>query len=372
MQGLFSGVWGFASIVGPLAGGVITDLLSWRWVFYVNLPFGFAAIALIYINLKEQGKSGRSHSIDYAGFVTLSSSLTCLLIGLIHAGQRGTFTEPTLISLFALAIALFIAFITIERRAAEPLLPISLFEDRAFRVCSGVGFLAGIGMFGSISFIPLFVQGVLFGSATQAGSALTPLMLGWVFLSIVSGRLLLKLGYRPVIIGGMAFFMAGFLGLSRMGPASAYADLLPWMAVLGAGMGLAMVAILLAVQNTVPRELMGTATSANLFFRTIGGTVGVAVMGSVMGHRMAAHLSGTTDPRLIELAANPDSIVSEATRRALTPEALEWLRTALADSLESVFLVGSFVATAALIMAFTFPSGSAQELAHRPSQGRRN
>jgi EmrB/QacA subfamily drug resistance transporter len=369
MQGLFSGVWGFASIVGPLAGGIITDLLSWRWVFYVNLPFGFAAIALIYANLKEKSEPGRSHAIDYGGVVTLSASLTFLLVGLIRAGKRGTFVDPALLSLFVLAFVLFAVFIVIERRAAEPLLPISLFETRAFRVCSGVGFLAGMGLFGSISFIPLFVQGVLFGSATQAGSALTPLMLGWVVFSIISGRLLLKLGYRPVVIGGMAFFMAGFLGLSRMGPTSAYADLLPSMAVLGAGMGLAMVAILLAVQNTVPRRLMGTATSANLFFRTIGGTVGVAIMGSVMAHRLTVNLGGTTDPQLVELATNPDSIVGEATRRMLRPEALDWLRTALADSLENVFVVGTFIAAVALLLAFAFPSGTAEELAHRPASG---
>lgn len=364
MQGLFSGVWGFASIVGPLLGGLITDYVSWRWVFYVNLPFGFAAIVLIYNNLTEPNREGRHHTIDYLGVVTLTASLTCFLLALIQIGQRGSFSDTKLLALVGISLVVFAAFIRIERWADEPLLPISLFKDRMFAVCSGVGFLAGMGLFGSISFIPLFVQGVLFGSATQAGSALTPLMLSWVILSIASGRLLLKFGYRPVVITGMLLFVVGFLWLSRMGMASSYGDIFPSMAVLGAGMGLAMVAILLAVQNTVPHHLMGIATSTNLFFRTIGGTLGVAIMGSVMSHRMMFHLGGARDPQLIALAAHPDAIVSEATRSNLSPEALDWLRIALASSLTNVFLVGAAIAALAFVIAWAFPSGSAGELAH--------
>jgi EmrB/QacA subfamily drug resistance transporter len=365
MQGLFSGVWGFASIVGPLAGGLITDWFSWRWVFYVNIPFGLAAVALIQANLTEPSRQGR-HSLDYGGGLSLSGSLTCLLIALIQVGKRGSFADLDLILLFAAAAVLFILFVAIERRAQEPLLPISLFRNRVFAVCSGVAFLAGMGMFGSISFIPLFVQGVLFGSATQAGSALTPLILAWVVFSIISGRLILKIGYRPLVILGTVCNVVGFIWMSRMGMEGAYRSLLPAMAVLGTGMGFSMVSILLAVQNTVPRKLMGTATSANLFFRTIGGTVGVAIMGSVMAHRMNATMAGTTDRDLIALAANPDSIVGEATRRALSPEAVEWLRHALANSLEGVFMVGIVVAALSWFVALAFPAGSAEELAvHR-------
>jgi MFS family permease len=224
-----------------------------------------------------------------------------------------------------------------------------------------------MGLFGSISFIPLFVQGVIFGSATRAGSALTPLMLAWVFFSIASGRLILRFGYRPVVIAGMVFFAAGFLGLLRLGNESAYGDLLPSMAILGVGMGLSMVAVLLAVQSTVPRSLLGTATSAQLFFRTIGGAVGVAIMGSVMGHRMIANLEGTTDPTFVALARNPDSIVNEATRRALSPDAIAWLRGALADSLQGVFLTGMIIAAVAVVLSLAFPAGSPEDLASQQS-----
>jgi EmrB/QacA subfamily drug resistance transporter len=300
IQGLFSGVWGLASITGPLAGGLITDLLSWRWVFYVNIPFGLAAVALIGSYLSEPPHiEARRSSIDYRGAAALAASLTSLLLALIQMGKRGSMVEPDLLALLGASVVLFTVFLRLERRAEEPLLPISLFKNRVFWVCSGIGFLAGMGLFGSISFIPLFVQGVIFGSATRAGSALTPLMLAWVFFSIASGRLILRFGYRPVVIAGMVFFAAGFLGLLRLGNESAYGDLLPSMAILGVGMGLSMVAVLLAVQSTVPRSLLGTATSAQLFFRTIGGAVGVAIMGSVMGHRMIANLKGTTDPTFV-------------------------------------------------------------------------
>ena len=364
IQGLFSGVWGLASITGPLAGGLLTDLLSWRWVFYVNVPFGLAAVALIGSYLSEPPHlETRRSSIDYRGAAALAASITSLLLALIRVGKQGSMAEPELLALLGVSAVLFIVFLRLERHAEDPLLPVSLFQNRVFRVCSGIGFLAGMGLFGSISFIPLFVQGVLFGSATRAGSALTPLMLSWVVFSIASGRLILRLGYRPVVITGMVFFAAGFLGLSRQGVESAYGDLLPSMAVLGVGMGLSMVAILLAVQNTVPRRLLGTATSAQLFFRTIGGTVGVTVMGSVMSHRMIANLEGTTDPAFVELARNPDSIVHEAARRALSPEAVTWLQGALADSLQGVFITGILIGAAALLLSLAFPAGSPEELA---------
>jgi EmrB/QacA subfamily drug resistance transporter len=365
IQGLFSGVWGVASIAGPLAGGLITDHLSWRWVFYVNIPFGLVAATIIRTNLSEPPHLRSSHSIDYRGVGVLSASVTLLLLALIQAGKRGSLLELDLLALLALSVGLFFVFLRLEGKAEEPVVPISLFRNSVFRASSGIGLLAGMGLFGSISFIPLFVQGVVFGSATRAGSALSPLMLGWVVLSIVSPPLILRLGYRPLMISGMAFFAAGFLWLARLGIENPYPELLTSMALLGVGMGLTMITMMLAVQNTVPRNLLGIATSSQLFFRTIGGAIGVAIMGSVMAHRMTSHLKGITDPMLAKLAANPDSIVNEATRQALSPEATTWLRGALADSLHGVFITGLVVAALAFALSLLFPRGSAQELADR-------
>jgi MFS family permease len=297
-----------------------------------------------------------------------SASVTALLLALIQAGKRGSILEPDLLALVAISVGLFFVFLRWERKAQEPMLPISLFRNPVFRACSGIGLLAGMGLFGSISFIPLFVQGVFFGSATQAGSALTPLLLGWTVLSILAGPLFLRFSYRPLVIAGMACFAVGFLALTQLEMNSAYIELLPSMAVLGIGMGFSMVTMMLAVQNTVPRNLLGIATSAQLFFRTIGGAIGVAIMGSVMGHRMTARLEGTTDPLLAGLAANPDSIVNEATRQALSPEATAWLRGALAESLHGVFVTGLVIALLAFVLSLTFPRGSPQELAERLDQ----
>jgi EmrB/QacA subfamily drug resistance transporter len=368
IQGLFSGVWGVASVVGPLAGGILTDLLSWRWVFYVNIPFGLLAGTLLGIYLSEPAHLRSSHSIDYRGVVVFSLSVSALLLALIDAGKRGSLWQPDLLALVAISIALLFVFLRWERRAEEPVIPGPLFRNPVFRACSGINLLAGMGLFGSISFIPLFVQGVFFGSATEAGSALTPLLLGWTTLSIISGPLLLRFSYRPLVIAGMASFAIGFLALTRLASNSTYFELLPPMAVLGIGMGLSMVTMMLAVQSSVPRKLLGIATSAQLFFRTIGGAIGVAIMGSVMGYRMTARLEGTTDPMLAQLAANPDSIVSEATRQALSPEATAWLRDALATSLHGVFVTGLVIALLAFALSHGFPRGSPQELAERLDQ----
>jgi len=367
IQGLFSGVWGFASIVGPLAGGLITDHLSWRWVFYVNVPFGLAAVALIRAGLEEPPPHREGPSVDYAGVGLLSGSLTALLLGLLEVGKGGSTLEPRLVGLFALALVLFALFARNERHAGEhALVPVVLLQNRIFRVSSSVSFLTGVGLFGTISFIPLFVQGVLFGSATRAGSALTPLLLGWVILSIVSGRLILLMGYRLPVVSGMIFFAAGFVWLMQLGPESAASDLIFPMALMGSGMGLVVLALMLAVQGSVPRRLLGTATSSNIFFRSIGGAVGVAVMGSVMSHRMSARLAGLADERLRVLAANPDAIVNQATRQALSPEAQQWLRAALADSLHAVFVCGLVAAALALAISLRFPAGSARDLAGGP------
>jgi MFS family permease len=366
IQGVFSSAWGFASMVGPLAGGIITDLLSWRWVFIVNVPFGLAAIYIIHRALTEPAVERPEHTIDLGGVLSLSASVTLLLLALIEVGDglRG----PGLLLLLAGSAAAFWLFLRFERTAREPLLPMVLFRNRVFSVSSALGFFTGMGLFGSISFVPLFVQGVMFGSATRAGSALTPLMLTWVALSVVSGWLILRAGYRPLTILGSLFFLAGFLGLARLNAHSTYVAVWLAMMVMGAGLGFQMVTMLLAVQNSVPRRFIATATSASIFFRTIGGTIGVALMGAVLTHGILARSESTSDPTLVALASKPDALVQEATRASLTPEALDWMRTALAESLHRAFFMGIGIAVLALIVAFFFPPGSAQELARQREQ----
>ncbi len=363
IQGVFSSVWGIASMVGPLAGGVITDLLSWRWVFIVNVPFGLAATYVIHRALTEPSRERPEHTIDVGGVLSLSASVTLLLVALIEIGDG---VRSASVALLLLGSALTcVLFLRLERKAKEPLLPMVLFRNRVFTVSSVLGFFMGMGLFGSISFVPLFVQGVLFGSATRAGSALTPLMLTWVTLSVVSGWLILRGGYRPLVIAGSIFFVLGFVGLARLDVHSSYRAVWLAMGVLGVGLGFTMVTMLLAVQTSVTKRLIATATAASSFFRTIGGTVGVALMGAVLTHQVVTESRSTSDPALIELAARPDAIVQETTRAAVSPDALEWLRNALAHGLHSTFLVGIAIAVVAFFVSLWFPPGSARELAER-------
>jgi EmrB/QacA subfamily drug resistance transporter len=363
IQGVFSSVWGIASMVGPLAGGVITDLLSWRWVFFVNVPFGLAATYVIHRSLTEPPRERPEHTIDLAGVLSLSASVTLLLVALIEVGDGVRSLSVALLLLGSVAMGLL--FLRLERSAKEPLLPMVLFRNRVFTMSSALSFFAGMGLFGAISFVPLFVQGVLFGSATRAGSALTPLMLTWVSLSVVSGWLILRVGYRPLVILGSAFFILGFLGLSSLGVQSSYRAVWLAMGVFGMGLGFTMVTMLLAVQNSVTKKLIATATSTSIFFRTIGGTVGVALMGAVLTHQVTARSRSTSDPALIELASRPDAIVQEATRARISTEALHWLRDALAGGLHSAFMVGIGIAVIAFAVALWFPPGSARELAEK-------
>jgi EmrB/QacA subfamily drug resistance transporter len=363
IQGAFSSVWGIASMVGPLAGGIITDLLSWRWVFFLNVPFGLAATYVIHRALTEPARERPEHTIDLGGVLSLSASVTLLLVALIEGGEGVRTGSVALLLLGSAAMCLL--FLRLERRAKEPLLPMVLFRNRVFAVSSVLGFFLGMGLFGAISFVPLFVQGVLFGSATRAGSALTPLMLTWVTLSVASGWLILRVGYRPLVILGSAFFIIGFAGLAVLDADSSYGGVWLPMAVLGIGLGFTMVTMLLGVQNSVTKRLIATATSASIFFRTIGGTVGVALMGAVLTHQVGAESRATSDPALIELAARPDAIVQESTRAGVSPQALEWLRAALAHGLESAFVVGIGIAVVAFVVSLWFPAGSARELAER-------
>jgi len=190
-------------------------------------------------------------------------------------------------------------------------------------------------------------------------------MLTWVTLSVVSGWLILRAGYRPLVILGSLFFTLGFVGLARLDVHSSYRAVWLAMGVLGVGLGFTMVTMLLAVQNSVTKRLIATATSASIFFRTIGGTVGVALMGAVLTNQVVTESRSTSDPALIELASRPDAIVQEATRAAVSPDALEWLRNALAHGLHSTFLVGIVIAVVAFFVSLWFPPGSARELAER-------
>lgn len=363
MQAYFSGVWGFSSVIGPVVGGFITDQLSWRWVFYINLPVGLGAALIIGLALKEP-KLAKRPSIDYAGTALLMAAITLLMLALVEGGAslRSLLSTRNLM-LFAGAAMLTALFVRVERRASDPLIPFKLFRNRVVTVSVIAGFLAGVGMFGAISFVPLYAQGALGATATEAGSFLTPLMLSWVGMSVVGGRLLLRLGYRPICITGFALLTLGFILLSIYQRDTTRLWLYLDLILIGAGLGLTMLTLLIAVQQSVPRSQLGIATSLNQFSRSIGGAVGVAVMGAVLSAGLASQLNevaqrgdGLLQPeRAAELSANPNALIDPQAQETLPPGVLDLLREAMATAIHRVFWVGTVLAGLAFLVSFYLP-----------------
>jgi EmrB/QacA subfamily drug resistance transporter len=363
MQALFSGVWGFSSVIGPVAGGFITDQLSWRWVFYINIPVGLAAALIMGLALKEPKRHERP-AIDYAGAAVLMIAITMLMLALVEGGASvETLTSARNLLLLAGAVVLTALFVWIELRASDPIVPFKLFRNRVVLVSIVAGFLAGVAMFGAITFVPLFAQGALGSSATEAGSLLTPLMLSWVSLSIIGGRLLLRVGYKPTSIVGFILLTVGMALLANFNRDTQRVWLYLDLVMVGAGLGLTMLTLLIAVQQAVSRAQLGIATSLNQFSRSIGGAVGVAVMGTVLSAGLTSYLSdfagrnpGSLSPqRAAELAANPNALIEPAARSTLPPAALDALQGALTSAIHNVFWVATVVAALALLATFALP-----------------
>ncbi|HEY0321268.1 MAG TPA: MDR family MFS transporter [Pyrinomonadaceae bacterium] len=363
MQALFSGVWGFSSVIGPVAGGFITDQLSWRWVFYINIPVGLAAALIMGLALKEPRRHTRP-AIDYAGAIVLMIAITLLMLALVEGGASvATLTSPRNLILLAGASLLTALFVWIELRARDPIVPFVLFRNRVVLVSIVAGFLAGVAMFGAITFVPLFAQGALGATATEAGSLLTPLMLSWVGLSVIGGRLLLRVGYKPTSIVGFILLTAGMSLLANFNLDTRRIWLYLDLVMVGAGLGLTMLTLLIAVQQAVPRAQLGIATSLNQFSRSIGGAVGVAVMGTVLSAGLTSYLSefasrnpvALSTQRAAELAANPNALIEPAARATLPPAALNALQSALAYAIHNVFWVATVVAALALLASFALP-----------------
>ena len=363
--GLFSAVWGFASIFGPTLGGWLTDQWSWRACFWVNLPVGAIAVTAIYLEFPHMKPHAAERRLDWLGFATLSGCVVPLLLALTWATEYG-WRSGRVVWLLALAAIMLGAFLYAESKSAAPMIPLGLFRHPVISVCSVCVFVLGMGMFGGVIYLPLFMQGVLGVSATQSGNLLTPLMMGAVLGSFASGQAVSRTGkYKLVAIIGSVLVAAGMILFARMDGSTARSYVAFGMVVAGLGMGLVQPVYTVAVQNVAPRQQMGAATSSTIFFRSIGSTLGVAAFGSIMLTRYHAEFASTVPERvpssLLTFFSNPLLLVQmrpqiEA-RFSQSPGGLAVVhalfaavRTSLSHGLELVFFWSAVIMTAAVFV----------------------
>lgn len=348
--GLFGAVFAVSSIAGPLLGGFFVDNLTWRWIFYINIPLGIAAF-LVITTVLQVPKHRVNHVIDYLGAGLLVLGVSSLLLIAEWGGQRYDWTSAPIIGMSMLTIALLVAFVIRQLRVAEPIVPMSLFGNSVFRTTSVVGFIVGFTLFGAIVFMPLFLQLVQGASPTQAGLELVPMMLGLLIASIVSGRLISRFGrYKPYPIIGTALATVGMYLLSTVEVDTAYWQIALYLLILGLGIGNVMQVLIIAVQNSVhPREV-GVATSGSTFFRSVGGTIGTALFGAIMTARLTQELTNSLPAgpagtaRISEMTSAMSNIAS------LPPSIKPIVLDSFTSALSTVFLS----AVPILLVAFVF------------------
>lgn len=365
MMAIVSSVWAMAALVGPFTGGVIVDHVGWRWVFYVNLPVGAIAMATVVLALAEPHRVARRQPrIDFAGIAAFATAVVALLIGVLQGGVSWDWISAPSFGLFGLAIVALIALIAIERRAPEPLLPLPLFRLRTVSVGNAGNFLTGAALFGASAFIPLFIQGVLGRSATEAGAVLTPMSLGWPAGGLIGGQILNRLGYRSMALGGAAFMTVGFLLMTLATPASSIVSIVIAMFLVGLGMGLISPTLLTAIQNSVPDHQIGIATSTAQFFRTTGGVIGVGVLGAILTTRLNVAIDrliagpslARLPPDLIASFRDPQVLLDLDLRGRISETVLALLREALAEGLNGAYLASFAIACLVLALAAAMPN----------------
>ncbi|MGA4720575.1 MDR family MFS transporter [Fictibacillus nanhaiensis] len=377
-QGIMSSVFGLASVFGPTLGGYIVDHFHWHWVFWIFLPFGLVAFAAIYF-LFPSVQRKEKESIDYTGSLLLTLTMVPLLLSFTWAGNQYDWASPEIIGLFAVTIVAFFLFVLTEKRVSSPVLPLDMFKNKVFTVSNIIGFFLGAGMFGSIMYMPFFIQGVMGTSATKSGFVMMPLTLAMVAGSTISGQIITKTGkYKKLAMLGLFIMVSGMTSMHFMDTQTTNTTAIFNMILVGSGLGIAFPIFTLTVQNAVEHKYLGVATSSVQLFRQLGGTIGVSIMGSVMNNSLADHFnkesqklvasSPSVTPEMgeqIKELANPQVLLNQEAViekfSALPPESLNVikqvlgiLRESLSYALNGVFLTGAIVIGTAFILTFFF------------------
>ena len=353
VQGLLSAVWGVSSVIGPLIGGFLVDYFTWRWVFLINVPAALGVAALVWVawsGLKRP--TGSRPSIDYSGVILLGVVMVSLLLGLSRLGKLEA------IPLLGVAIAAGALLIWVELRAKAPILPLRLLRWRLFAVACTHSILAGWVVFGGTSYVPLFVQTVLGTSATEAGSTLTPMLLGWVTAGTIASRLLLRISYRTLALTGMSCFVIGTALLARVRPDMSRMELVVALALMGLGMGGSVPAFMISVQSLVAKTELGTATATLQFARTIGGALGVSVLGVLLSFQLGLALAAVG----LTPADVPLDMLTEGGAAGSVALGVQ-ARSALAEALGAMFRSTLIVAVVGLGICTLAPPTTPAELA---------
>ena len=374
-MGYMSAVFATSSIIGPVLGGFITDTISWHWVFFVNIPIGILIILLFAFYFPDIKPDASKHRIDYAGVTTLILTIVPIMLALSWGGSQYLWDSLVIIGLFVFSFVMLLLFIFIESRVEEPIIPLGLFKNQIVAISIIVAFLSSFVMFATTTFIPLFFQGVLGVTATASGTLLIPMTLGSTAGSFLSGQLLSRAGghYRLQALVGLGIMIIGVWFLSRMNLQTSNTQAVVNMVITGFGLGITMPIFAITVQNAVPYKMLGTATSSVPFFRSLGGSVGLAIFGSILNNRFASQFLGsiptvvkTTIPaeQLSSLAYNPQALVSVPAQeqlretfnvfgsqgQSLFDQMLQALRQSLSSAVARVFLIALFVGIVSFIV----------------------
>ncbi|NOJ70265.1 MDR family MFS transporter [Paenibacillus alvei] len=349
MTGMFGAVFGLSSVFGPMAGAFFSDHLHWRWIFYVNLPLGLIALLLVMVGYRETLRFQKQR-IDWLGTFTLVVAILCFMFGLEMGGKDYAWFSPTIIALFAGALIMLVLFIIVEMKVAEPVVPLGLFKNKLFTASMGAGMLIGMLLMAGATFIPLFIQGVAGGSATNASTVLTPMMLALVCSTVTAGFLLRRMSFRNIMLISGILLLLSVVLLSQVTPDTSMSTMVVYMIMMGFGIGASFPVTSLAAQYKVDYQQRGTVNSLVRFFQTLGNTLGISILGSIQTSYLRDRSSDVlTDPMLVEQLGNPQILLQEQVRSSIPEPILKQLTSGLSYSIAQVFVWSIPIAVVSLL-----------------------